>query len=510
MAYFFDFKSVHNLFSQSEIENTVDYFRSKWSSIRIIISLLLSSDDIPTTGKHGNGSYFVKIYDIKGTYEIHLHYLRVIVTINHTAMQQTMKILILTLFSTSLFCQWEVKHFDDHINNNTINKIKFYDESLGYAMGERGLILRTEDQGESWQKIETDIVDDISDFAFSASGEIILTTEREKGTFKSIDGFEFNEIFPSFWENSHIEYAPGNFFLLSGEELIYRSTDGEDWEVILDMEENGYRWAYILDFHFINEQVCFAVGLGDPNGSTGTSIFLLKSTDGGINWENINEFETFEVFTTIHFIDELTGYALSHSRTYKTEDGGMTWAELTNEFGAVEIATPMDGKIITVNRPFAYNGAAMNTVFTISESYDEGTTWSGEFQDGAHLESIYFINDKVGFVAGDYSLILKTVNCGGEIGEGYPWYLFGPNSTKDDPGLKIEIYPNPATDYIFVEGANISDLNYEVRTITGQLYDSGAVINNSVEVSSYVPGLYFLSLGNRNSNKTFKINIMAH
>ena len=405
-------------------------------------------------------------------------------------MLQTIKILSLVLFTTSLYSQWEVKNLDVDIFN-TINKLKFYNDSIGYAMGTRGLILRTEDTGESWQAIETDIEGDISDFDYSNSGDIILTTIREKGTYKSTNGFDFFEIFPSSWESSNIEYSKSNKFYLSGEETIYRSTnDGQDWEAIYDLTDNGFQWAYITDFSFVNNQLGFAVGFGHFNVGNIKYNFLLKSIDSGENWEIISQIEDFDRLRNVYFIDELTGYLLSEQKTLKTLDGGLNWETLANMNGAVDLASPTTEKLITVNRPLGYNGAANSTVFIISESDDAGSTWTGDYRDGAHLETIQFINDSVGFVAGDYSLILKTENCGGELGEDYPWYLFT-NATEDKNEQNIKIFPNPALDFLKLD-FTIKD--YSVMDIYGQVHLSGLKINvdDRLDITTLSSGTYIL------------------
>lgn len=48
-------------------------------------------------------------------------------------------------------------------------------------------------RGESWISIDSDIEGSIIDFAYSRSGEIILTTSSGTGTYKSRDGLNFEQ-----------------------------------------------------------------------------------------------------------------------------------------------------------------------------------------------------------------------------------------------------------------------------------------------------------------------------
>lgn len=60
----------------------------------------------------------------------------------------------------------------------------------------------------------------------------------------------------------------------------------------------------------------------------------------------------------------------------------------------------------------------------------------------------------------------------------------------------ISIYPNPASDMIFVMNNNSSQLNYELYSVTGQRMkmDRLPLTDNSVSVSDLAEGVYFLKL----------------
>jgi hypothetical protein len=68
------------------------------------------------------------------------------------------------------------------------------------------------------------------------------------------------------------------------------------------------------------------------------------------------------------------------------------------------------------------------------------------------LHYIYFTDHLTGFVAGNNGIILKTINGGVGIEE-------------KKPEISLNIYPSPATDYIFVETVDHQTL----RPLTGSL-----------------------------------------
>lgn len=80
-------------------------------------------------------------------------------------------------------------------------------------------------------------------------------------------------------------------------------------------------------------------------------------------------------------------------------------------------------------------------------------------------------------------------------------------SVNSDKISKIRIYPNPATDFVFVEGINIED-NHQVYDITGKqmqvrnTYENGT---SKLDISNLSEGIYFLKILKGNEVLTKKI-----
>ncbi|MEX0998195.1 MAG: T9SS type A sorting domain-containing protein [Flavobacteriaceae bacterium] len=60
----------------------------------------------------------------------------------------------------------------------------------------------------------------------------------------------------------------------------------------------------------------------------------------------------------------------------------------------------------------------------------------------------------------------------------------------------ISIYPNPASDFIYVMNNNSSQLNFELYSVTGQQIKAAGLplTNNSIDVTGFAEGVYFLKL----------------
>lgn len=420
------------------------------------------------------------------------------------------KFLIAFLFvSLNLISQWEVKYVDE-ANFETLNKIEFYNDSLGFSMGTMGLILKSENLGENWTKIPSDIEGDIIDFAFISEQKLLCLSsfidgqDKRSIISKSIDnGTTWDNVFTSQDCLFSIQ-STQNAIFVSGYNLIYKSIDeGNTWNSVYDLRSDDFIFGEIQKTVMINDEIGYAAGGAWTADFSNFLGVLIKTVDGGNSWKKIKEFDS-TWFYEMHFWDTETGYISNNYKTLKTEDGGIKWDTLENLYGAVDFATPSPNKIITVNRPEAYNSAANLTVFAINESHDAGDTWIGNYMNGAHLESVYFNSDSVGFVAGDYSLIMKTETCGGEIVGNYPWQLFI-SSTIDLNHSLLEFHPNPVDDKIMLNIENPKKWQFRIISNLGGTVNTGKLDSNEINLNSIPKGIYYLILENGRKRKIGKL-----
>ena len=95
--------------------------------------------------------------------------------------------------------------------------LSFYDDKIGYAVGAKGTILRTKDGGKNWQDLEAPIKINLYDvLAYSESGAIAVGSLG--GVIRTDDGGNSWKIQPNITSNSlqAIEYRGGNNLWVAG------------------------------------------------------------------------------------------------------------------------------------------------------------------------------------------------------------------------------------------------------------------------------------------------------
>jgi photosystem II stability/assembly factor-like uncharacterized protein len=102
--------------------------------------------------------------------------------------------------------------------------------------------------------------------------------------------------------------------------IIHTSNGGQNWIV----QNTGIVGYPIDDFFFLNRNL----GWGVANDYFFYGSKILKTTNGGNNWQMTVFPDTTQVFNTIHFLDSLNGYLSGYSgNVFKTTNGGINWLE---------------------------------------------------------------------------------------------------------------------------------------------------------------------------------------
>jgi photosystem II stability/assembly factor-like uncharacterized protein len=282
-------------------------------------------------------------------------------------------------------------------------KIVFTDRQNGLILNNNGDLLKTTDQGNSWNIFQNfprascmSIADSTAVIA-CFTGAIYISSDNGNS-----------------WDSSHLvsndqlQFANvvsrDSFFVSTGSGLIYSTGDrGKTWT---SLNAN----AQINCISFVNSMIGFA-------GSNNSGI--LKTTDGGKTWNESQQVNYGpSSILAIQFLNADTGYA---SREYfdllVTHDGGLSW----QVYNGHETMYAID----FFNSDIGYLGGEDGALY---RSTDGGINWAsvsppGGFRDNFDINSMYFISAGTGFAVGNLGRIIKTTD------SGQTWNSYSPTYT---------------------------------------------------------------------------------
>lgn len=185
------------------------------------------------------------------------------------------------------------------------------------------------------------------------------------------------------------------YAILSAVGAIYYSYDGgESWLLFPDLFTSA-----ILDLDVINGSISYAT---DISGN------FYKTND---NFENLNFYHLSSYFLySLDFIGVDTGYiAAFGDGLLKTENAGVEWVQTF----PYPVTSPRKVSFVSASTGF------ITDYSYLAKTTDYGTSWTSiELPEFLNLEDFYFVNDSVGYIAGQEGLegigvIYKTIDGGG-------------------------------------------------------------------------------------------------
>ncbi len=389
----------------------------------------------------------------------------------------------------------EWKDFHQFVPAQTLNKLKFYNDRVGFTAGS----------------------------LYNGSFENIHITSDGGKTWKHANsGYTSMRFMDIFILNENTLFMTGN------EGIIIRSTDGgHTWKTM-----NSNTTAQIWGIHFVDDQLGFAVGsngtiirtdnggmdwtgvvsgtqnlfydiffTGNGTGFASGSNILLKTTDRGTSWNKVQGFP-FEApadwIRSIQMVNESIGYACADiGRIYKTTDGGDNWFRQVSgtqeALFSVDFVDELNGTIC------GFNGTILHTT-------DGGQTWK-QLQNPIGKEIFYsvdMINKDLGYICTHTGHILKLDMTSGTISDQY---------VKPE----FSIFPNPCKDYIYVNFP--TELYSEIQSLQLCTIDGLCSAVNAVEETDRLLkiklpedriGLHFLKLISMEKTTNKTLFIISH
>jgi len=239
--------------------------------------------------------------------------------------------------------------------------IHFVDGNLGFYVNGQGKIYRSQDGGLSWQ------------LSFHQSG----TYFRAIGMVDAQHGFV---------GNIGTEYFPG----VTDTHPLYETHDGgSSWKKVGNLPGPPVKGICAIDIirtKFIDAGVLKERTLIHAGGRVGGPAYLLRSLDGGRNWQNIDLSRWAPMVVDVQFFDEMNGIvfagtdsAIEKSRALiiATQDGGVTWKKVYE--GKRHYELTWKGSFPTRTTGYAtiqnYNPDQKESQRWIVKTTDGGKTW---------------------------------------------------------------------------------------------------------------------------------------
>ena len=261
--------------------------------------------------------------------------------------------------------------------------VLFLNETVGFVVGgtnyQKGVILKTTDGAKTWSSQNSKVGSVLNDIYF-----LNLDTGIAVGDNRTI---------------------------------IYTQDGGSSWykaDMVLSEEGDDDAGLDFQGIDFVNENQGFIVGgTGYENG------IILKTENGGLNWEDISsgivpENKTYgrneellnNELTSIQFLDDKTGYIVGYGIILKTIDKGATWKYEQVDVGGFYRDVHFTDKNI---------GFIPGYLGVVIKKENSSSDWQNGICDciskSELLESVAFKNSSEGLIVGD-GIIIRTDNSG--------------------------------------------------------------------------------------------------
>ncbi len=340
-----------------------------------------------------------------------------------------------------------------------------------------GIIIKTEDAGESWATVYEG--GNIQTLAF-VSPEKGFAAGFSTTIKKTTDGGQN-------WEDinigTDIYYCPSIRFYDENNGVILYATMDNDLEVRVT-SDGGETWVLspnppfhgIMKMNYADANTLFAVGY---SGS------VYKSDDGGLNWNMIRQ-EGFGINLGVAFANDQNGvYAGEEGDLYITHDGGISWENNLNTGYHHFYGLAWKGDKVL----------AAGTDEDIYLSEDNGENFEIIFNGSGDDQpyEIGFFEDNSGLIVGSGGLIIKFEE------------LFLNN--KEISQNNTVIYPNPVRDAVNINSEEKIDL-VQIYDLNGKVLYSQKTPGQNVQINlnSYPKGVYIIKINSKGKISTHKVS----
>lgn len=382
-------------------------------------------------------------------------------------------LLCMYFFLTAVDAQWS------RLNSGTslwLRGVDFITPMDGLVVGYDGTILLTQDGGDNWILRSSGTNLDLLS-VFYADAQTVYCTGALGLVLKSVDGgFTWSTVKEGGAVTHECFFLTPDLGYIAGEGgQVFKTINGGQTWVRLPVGIAGK-----VALHFIDEEIGFFVGLGSEDA-------IIKTTNGGLDFVSLNPFG-FEEYGSVYFTTSSVGYVLGigSQRIIKTLDGGATWRDVIQNAGAklydITFASEKFGQVV--------GGFPNSSIILRTE--DAGENW---LQENSGVSDPLFdcemISDEYGFAVGMNGTILRR----GEV----------PTSISGFADNVLQIYPNPASDHIYLNVDLPGDVEFRIYDLHGVEINMGTFKRKlTLSISTLETGFYFIKFENEKSTSVLR------
>jgi len=358
-----------------------------------------------------------------------------------------------------------------------LRAVHFTDSLYGWAAGNGGVIIHTEDGGQSWAEQESQVGYDIADIVFLnrnygwATAQNYLNSPYGTVLLKTIDGGQnwIPENYPQadIFINCILFRDSLNIWMGGSPHALVKSEDGgATWQQAM-IDTSILAFFPVLSIQFYDDNYGYACG-----GMFEIAGVIWRTWDGGDTWYAIDtDFAPADEVHELYLYDSLRvigsggdpdfGYGVAFIRTW---DGGQSWEY--EEIGLPGNSYDLD--FVTENEAWAPLGARQQLIYSI----DSGATWEAyATPDGTAIYDIMFPDILHGWAVGMDGAVLKYKP---PLGVG-----IGHLERKED-AFCLQNYPNPFSGNTTIK-FRIPSASWRTRLIQNSTFN--------IQNSSYSPAI---------------------
>jgi photosystem II stability/assembly factor-like uncharacterized protein len=424
-------------------------------------------------------------------------------------------LLIILLSCTSVYTQiWNTTNLSD-TSESRYEDMHFINANTGIIVNYDGTVIKTTNGGTSWITLNNDLNNLLRSVGmFDANTAIIGTLDTGKILFRTtnggvnwtnihanVSGVKPKGICGISIVNSTTAYATGRYYCPAS--LIKTTNAGLNWTSI-PVDTSMAR--SLIDVHFWSADSGFVVGGYSPvnNFATGRSVVLFTS-NGGTSWQQVyRSTRTNEWCWKIQFVNRQLGFTSierSNAPTFilKTLNGGLNWQEISLPNNIVDL----EGIGFLNEQTGWVGGWGTNHNMPCYRTSNGGANWHLAGW-GLNVNRFRFINDTTAFAVGKsvYKLNYSTVGVqqvSAEVPQNYSLEQNYPNPFNPQTNIKFEI---PKSSLVSIKVFDA--LGRELETIANENLNSG-IYEVQWDAAQYPSGIYFYKISAENFSQSKKM-----